>query len=480
MFEGTKSRVLTIHFGATTLFFLFCCLVLAADCKSNSVTVDSKASVKRPNVLLLTVDTLRADHLSSYGYPRRTTPNIDALVEEGVLFKNAMCNWPKTSPSFASMLTGTYGRTNLVRGGTKIKLPLRFTTIAEVMLENGYRTGAVVNNGNLGVEFQFNQGFQDHIEIWKKSEPKDCVGVTNHALEWLKKNHGQDFFLWVHYISPHTLYQPAPPYDKMFVDDEFYKKLPDKKLKLTRNYKNGIHEKRAYLKPHRNLSYYISQYDGEIAYVDSQIKRVFEALKELEIFDNTLIVFSSDHGEELGEHKQYFEHGIQAYQTTMHVPLIIRYPKGITGGKVIEANLTLVDLFPTILDYTGIAPGDYLEGKSLRRFIERKKKSDRRDAVFSEGGYKNKKTEKYHSIVYRNTWKLIHHSGGRWELYNLKKDPNEQRNLIRESIDIATSLKKELTGWENHDKSNGFEEKANTENISEETRNQLKSLGYLD
>ncbi|MCP4605399.1 MAG: sulfatase-like hydrolase/transferase [Proteobacteria bacterium] len=474
------------------IFFLFCWLLTAWGCnrssdsanvstkKSEKPAIEKKAPVKRPNVLLLTIDTLRADHLSSYGYPRRTSPNLDTLAKEGVLFKNAMCNWPKTTPSFASMLTGTYGRTNRVRGGCGKKLPMKFTTIAEVMLENGYRTGAVVNNANLGVEFQFNQGFQDHIEIWREPMPKDCVTVTDQALKWLKQNHKQDFFLWVHYISPHTQYRPAPPYDKMFVKDKMYNESPDRKLRVRNTYHKAIHKKNAYLEPHRNFSYYISQYDGEIAYVDSQAKRIFEALKELGVFEDTLIIISSDHGEELGEHGSYFEHGKFAYQTTMHVPLIISYPRHIPAGGVINNNLTLIDLFPTIVDYSGITPGDYLEGTSLRRFIDKKVKIKKRSVIYSEGGYKNRKHNRFHSVIYRNSWKLIHNSHDNWELYHLRKDPQEKRNVFDKSVKVATSLKKKLTAWESQNKSNGSEEKTDISNISEETKQQLKSLGYID
>ena len=160
----------------------------------------------------------------------------------------------------------------------------------------------------------------------------------------------------------------------------------------------------------------------------------------------------------------------------MHVPLIVSYPKEIPSDVTFTDNLTLIDVFPTILDYSGIAQGDYLEGKSLRRLIDGKSKKN--NLVYSEGGYR--KSGKYHSVIYQDNWKLIHFSKDKWELYDIKSDPAEQKNLISSNATFADILKKKLLAWESNDKAGGNEEKVKVDYLSEETRKQLKLLGYID
>ena len=335
------------------------------------------------NILLISIDTLRADHMSCYGYERKTTPNIDELARRGVLFENATVNWPKTTPSMASMLTGTYGRTSGMIGGCRMKLPLELDTLAEVMKRKGFVTGAVVNNANLGKEFQFDQGFDALVEMWRKPPPVSCVNVTDEALAWLERNTDKKFFLWVHYLAPHAAYEPAEPYKTMFIDDQIYENFADLNLPVKSSFQNAIHKSKAFIKPHTNHAYYVSQYDGEIAYVDSQVKRIADFLKKRKLDSRTLLIITSDHGEEMGEHELYYEHGFNAYEATMHVPLILIYPGQIPAGRRIRDQLVLVDLFPTITDYAGIGAPEQLEGRSLRPVIKGRSRST--EPVFSEG-----------------------------------------------------------------------------------------------
>jgi arylsulfatase A-like enzyme len=462
-------------------FFVFVILAtMLATMNSFSFAVNNQKKTELPNVFLLTVDTLRADHLGIYGYSRNTSPNIDKLAKRGVLFKRAMCNWPKTTPSFASMLTGTYGSTNKVRGGCRQKLPLKWTTIAEALENNGYHTAGIVNNANLGVKFQFNQGFKDFIEIWEKPEPDNCVTVTDYAIKWLKENHEKHFFLWVHYVAPHAKYEPAAPYNEMFLNDVFSSNSQDNILPIipyeSKSYRDGIREN-VYLEPHNNLNYYISQYDGEIAYVDSQIKRLIDEFDNLNLFNKTLTIFTSDHGEELGEHNIYFEHGTAVYQTTMHVPLVFIYPGRIGSDKIIYGNNSLIDIFPTILDYCGVKPIVQFEGRSLRSAINGSLSLD--ETVFSEGGYRNRKTKKYHSVLYKDDWKIIHKSTNDYELYNLANDPKEQSNLIEIEKEKAKMLIKELSLMEKREDSKK-EKITKPPQLSEKSKKQLRSLGYME
>jgi len=432
------------------------------------------------NVILVTIDTLRADHMSCYGYGRNTTPNIDALALEGVLFEKATVNWPKTTPSMASMLTGTYGRTNGVIGGCRQDLPLELITVAEVMKKHSFATGAVVNNANLGREFQFDQGFDEHVEIWKKPPPADASVVTDNALDWLKRSGKKNFFLWVHYIAPHAVYSPPKPFNTMFLNDKIYLKTSGKKLPVRNTYEKAIHRKKAYVKPHRLHSYYVAQYDGEIAWVDSQFKRVIDHLKKSGLFDKTLLILTSDHGEELGEHDIYYEHGFNVYEATMHVPLIIVYPERIPGKKRIKERMLLVDLFPTIMDYVGISGPRQLEGRSLKPLIEGKSRGA--GYLFSEGGYPHGKTDKFHTVVYSEPYKLIHKRNDKWEFYDLEKDPEEQEKLNKKKRHVFLKHRRVLQKWEqSHTVTRLQEKKEKTEKkLSRETEEQLKALGYVE
>jgi len=342
----------------------------------------------------------------------------------------------------------------------------------------------------LSIKYQFDQGFQDFIEVWESAEPHDCVRVTDRVIEWLEQHPSDSsLFLWVHYIAPHTFYEPAAPFDEKFLDDEFSLASRDIILPLNsgRTYYGGININRTYLPPFTNLNHYISMYDGEIAYVDSEIGRLLERIEELGIGDNTIVVLTSDHGEELGEHGFYFEHGQNVNQSTMHVPFIIVFPKSIPAGEMIENNVTLLGLLPTVLDYAGLEIPDSAEGKSFRSLIEGKVKREK--TVFSEGGYRSKTSGRYHSVLYDKEWKLIHERDGAYFLFDLSKDPNEQDNLIDREQKVARRLIRKLTKWE---KSQGIavkegegskEEKVKKPKqveLSERAKAQLKALGYIE
>jgi len=201
-------------------------------------------------------------------------------------------------------------------------------------------------------------------------------------------------------------------------------------------------------------------------------------MEKRDIFRNTLLIFTSDHGEELGEHNIYFEHGHNAYQSTMHVPLIMTYPGRIPEKKTVNRNLVLVDIFPTILSYAGIQPPEQLEGRSLHTLIEGKNPAD--GPVFSEGGYLFERNNRYHSVLYLNDYKLIHDRTGRWELYNLVNDPYEQQNLINKKPENAALMKKMLLDWESKDIGISEQQTEGTEKLSKETVDQLRALGYVD
>src|SRR6266404_6571813 len=269
-----------------------------------------------PDVVLITIDTLRADHLGCYGYQKIKTPNIDGLAADGARFTRAFTAVPVTLPSHTAMLTGTYPMLSGMHDFSANKLSPQQPTLATVLKQSGYATAAVIGSAVLDSRFGLNHGFDfyyDHFDFNRLQEsnldemerPGNVVADT--ALDWLAKNNQKKFFLWMHLYDPHFPYRPPAPYS------EQYKDRP---------------------------------YDGEIAFADSQVGRLIRFLKDKGLYQNTIIVLTGDHGESLGEHGEK-THGFFIYNATLRVPLIIHLP-GKSATLALEDPVSLVDLMPTV------------------------------------------------------------------------------------------------------------------------------------
>jgi arylsulfatase A-like enzyme len=286
-----------------------------------------------PNVLFVTIDTLRADHVGCYGYKQVKTPNIDSLAADGSRFERAYAVVPVTLPSHSSMMTGTYPMLSGMHDFSGNKLSPLQPTLASVLKQSGYETGAVIAAAVLDSRFGLNQGFDfyyDHFEFSRLDEAnldemeRPGNAVADVALDWLAQNSQHKFFLWMHLYDPHFPYHPPEPYA---------------------------------------TEYATHPYDGEIAFADEQLGRVLHFLKEKGIYQNTIIVLCGDHGESLGEHGEK-THGFFIYNATMHVPLIIRLPEGSTAHTIADP-VSLVDLMPTVLSAAGLATPSQVQGRSL-------------------------------------------------------------------------------------------------------------------
>lgn len=322
----------------------------------SSATPAEQSRDGRPNVLLLTVDTLRFDHLGCYGYGRRTSPSVDSLAADGVLFSHSYAQRPKTSPNFASILTGTYPQRHGVRR-TKRPLPGSAYTLAEVLKGAGYSTCGVVTNGNLFPAFGFDQGFDDY-----RYGHGGAQGGTEIALEWLEGERAAPFFLWVHHTDPHTPYRPPAPYDDVFAAEVEYGLHPLDVVRVSPL--GGVHPSLLIEGP-LDLDYYISQYDGEIAYTDHWIGVMLQGLRAKGLAENTLVVFTSDHGESLGEHDYYFEHGLLPYDQSSRIPLIFSMAGSMGRGAVDGTIFESVDIMPTILGLLGMEVPPTCQGADL-------------------------------------------------------------------------------------------------------------------
>jgi arylsulfatase A-like enzyme len=437
------------------------------------------------NVLFISVDTLRADHLGSYGYIRDTSPNIDNLAKEGILFSHAVVQWPKTAPSFASMLTSTYGHYNGVIRTTPLKIDTYFVLLPEILKNADYNTVAVVTNGTLAAAYNFNQGIDTHIETWKEYGSKDAEYVTEYALSWLRDNSNKGkFFMWLHYLDPHARYEPPEPYNEMYVGDDFYDGSQKTKLNPGIGEAIGGIPGRSHLGNHTEVDYYIAQYDAEIRYMDEHIGKVLDAVKAIGLSDNTIIVFTADHGESLGEHNYYFEHGKLPYDDCVRVPLIIKVPGLQSEIKVIDQPVELINLMPTILDILNVPVNDEAQGRSLAPLMLGNGDSIPKYA-FTEAGFQMD----YQRMIRTKKWKLIYipdkndqgiMQGIPFELYDIENDRKELNNLINVETRVADELKKELFKWmESAKKVNRLPSPENV-SIDKETEENLKSLGYIE
>ena len=458
------------------------------------------------NILLITVDTLRADHLSSYGYARPTSPVIDRLAAEGVRFDQAQVQWPKTTPSFASIFTATYNKDNQIVRTAGQPVSCKFSMLAEMLKRQGYATAAVVANAAVGSDFYFDQGFDEFIETWKLHEnqegadPNRAEAVTNLAIGQLARLEasGKPYFLWVHYLDPHAPYEPPGPYRDRFQNDEHFD--PSVRIPLSDKPKQqmfGIGSERV-LDGRDELAFYVARYDAEIAYTDEQIGRLLAEMKTRGLLEKTLTAFSADHGESLGEHGYYFDHGRFSFQTCLRVPLILHYP-GVLDARVDAKPVELIHLAPTLLEAAGVKlpGGAWMQGRTLTPRLRGEEKTQETATAglsFSEAGWEN--NNKWQKVARDDRFKLIFAQtrpeqrwiggeGVRFVLYDLANDPGETKNVIDQFPQEAERLKRGLWTWERApkidvevDAQGGTcgEQRA----VSKETEDLLRSLGYLN
>jgi len=473
----------------------------------------------RSNIVLITIDTLRADHLSAWGYIRQTSPAIDRLAAEGVRFDQAAVQWPKTTPSFASIFTATYAKDNGIVRTAGQPISCQFLTFPEVLKKQGYLNIAIVANAAVGSEFFFNQGFDQYIETWKlphgadNADPNRAEAVTNLAVSQLDKlqKSGKPYFLWVHYLDPHFPYESPPGARDKFQNDAHFD--PSVQIPLSDKPKQqmfGVGSEHI-LEGRTDLAFYLARYDAEIAYTDAQIGRLLDEMKKRGMLGKTLTAFTADHGESLGDHGYYFDHGRFSFQTCLHVPLVLHYP-GVLKPRVDKQPAELIDLAPTLLEAAGVAlpRGVWMQGRTLTPRLRGQGETkasgqgdedtgdraaaalDHPGLAYSEAGWENK--NKWQKIVRDARFKLIFAQtrpeqrfiggeGVRFTLFDLVNDPGETVNVIDKFPQEAERLKKELWRW---DKAPRFDVEVDKEGgtcgarpMDEETRKLLTSLGYL-
>lgn len=452
------------------------------------------------NIILIVVDALRPDHLSINGYNRNTSPNIDKFAKEGTIFLNAYASLPNSDPSVTSILTGMYPHSHGVRMLFNNKLKPSISTLPGILKSHGYKT-AYMKCGST-YKFGLESGFDEYDLLGWKIKNKIKRGVykilhqqnyldvtqqyTDLAIKWIKKNASKNFFLFIHYINLHWPYKSPKPFDHMFDADYKGKHLFNT---LVEENKISRGEMIFGLKklPKEEVEHAIAHYDGGLKYIDFNIGKLLNFLKDKDLDDKTLIVITSDHGESFGEHEYYFQHGSHLYEDGIKVPIIFNNPAIIPKGKKIKDMVQNLDIMPTALNLLNIPLIDNLDGVNMLPLIEGKK-DKARDFVFAESveNYwkENKRMffegveGKWRAMIF-NDWKIIlipNPKDNIYELYNLKDDPQEKNNLIDKEKEIASKMKKRLLEFL---KEQSIEGEANLSDLTERSKKLLKDLGYI-
>jgi choline-sulfatase len=408
---------------------------------------------ERPNVVVITIDTLRADRLGCYGFEQARTPRIDALAAEGVRADRAMAAVPITLPSHTTIFTGLNPPAHGVRDNGLYKVPDEAETLAERLKAEGYRTQAFVSAWVLHHRFNLDQGFDGYEDVLEDEGDPEMFRVPERSgkatmdgvLNWLdtaaSPSNDSPFFLWVHLFDPHQPY--APP-------EEDAKASP-------------------------------TLYDGEIASVDRQIGRFIDKLSDKKVLDDTILVLTSDHGESLGEHGEA-THALFIYESTIRVPLIVRYPHELPVGKVYDGAVGGVDLMPTILGLAGLKPND-TQGVDLSKAMAGRAEPPAR-SPYSESIHPELEfgMAPLHGLR-SEQWTYIR--APRAELYDRSTDPGEMRNLLEDGAAPSQGARAQALALDKalaavFEDSKRFGMTSDVRPIDEETAKMLQALGYMD
>lgn len=401
------------------------------------------------NVLFIAIDTLRADYLSCHGHHRPTSPHIDRLAATGVIFEEFIAPHIPTHPGYTTMFTGKDTFTHqIVTQGGKLELEESIRTLPQVLQDRGYFTAAADNLGRwFRRGYDVYEGYQwnhDPNGAWRKAE-----AVNETAMRVLDQCEGQDkpWFAFVHYWDPHTPYLPPPPFNRMFYHDDETAERHTSAVEMMTNYPAFMYYFNEWMPGCRDVEFPIAQYEAEIAYCDSVMAKLFDRLYRMRDADDTLIVITSDHGEELHEHQMWFDHhGL--YETNLHVPLIMVHPERIPPGLRLGGLTRHQDLPVTILDMLGLsdaAEEEAMEGISMLPLIDQRNHAGTTDRVFilenawmKKRGFRTKKWKFFESLYDEL------HKRPPFELYDLTVDPMEQNNLAEALPEVRDAFKADL------------------------------------
>ena len=481
------------------------------------------------HIILYVLDSLRTDHLSCYGYGREVSPNIDRLAADGVVFRSCFTPSTWTRPVAASILSSAYPSVHGTQTRTN-RFSSVITRLPEVLRNAGFDTAAFSTMANISGAGGFEQGFEEFVELFRDESlmsrrrtsttveeglayiDKDSrivlplsEDINEHLFRWLRRNKAGKKFAFVWSIDTHAPYDPPPGFDK-FVD---------------KNYQGGVDGSRDSIRraTKQDVPRLIDLYDSEIYYNDHHIGQLIDELERLDFFDDSLIIITGDHGEAFYEHG-LLSHGNVPYEELVHVPLIVKFPGSLFAGSEITALVELIDLFPTILDLTGMSEHKNqigsVQGKSLLPLL-REEQAELRQCVYSEtrsldfqNVYLSVRDQRWKYIQSRPPqrslrtvtglvsymikqrmflrilrhplWFLKRHIPRQLEmLFDLDNDPSEQRNLLDIEMEQSNRLRQELNDWQNHNQAIARNIELQPYDFTEDKaiRRHLEELGYL-
>jgi arylsulfatase A-like enzyme len=466
---GAKKKTFFLFFVLLVVIFGIIGLVLR-----------SKDNDYNYNVIFICIDTLRADHLGCYDYEKNTSPNIDAFAKTSVFFENSYSTTSWTFPSHFSMFTSRYPNKNdlLIYPAVR-KFSDSYITLAEQLKSAGYKTAAFAGGGWMAKRFGYDQGFNTYVSYGRRFEDNQPA-----VFNWLAKHTSKKFFLFIHGFNTHRPYDAPGPIKKKFTEEI---NMPDECRGIT--FADKQRAKFACLEAENGVAYLNAVYDAEIFYVDILMKQLFDELKKHNLYENSIIIITSDHGEELSDHGR-MDHVKTVYQEVIKVPLMIRLPG--SEAKTVKSRVSNLNLLPTVLDVLGISyEKKNIHGKSMRDLINGQEEDSN---IFALTGLTGKPAIDNEGIPYillsatHQNFKLIlkirQDKSRSYELYDLEKDPHEKNNLAAEArykTEVAL-LNAMIDDWaqKTNLQLDLYEAKDTTSELDEETLKQLKSLGYLN
>jgi arylsulfatase A-like enzyme len=445
-------------------------------------SADSAGDAPRPNVVLITVDTLRADQLGCYGHPFVKTPALDAFAAQGARFGMHLIQEPQTNPSHCSMFTGMYPSSSGVRIHMVDKLPNTLDTLATTFSKAGYATAGLYSWMSFDPQYcNFQRGFDVYQDLtlnkpgllsnpvvkqaaanYRVAEqylvvPKQFSTLsglnsqvesaskgradqtTDAAIAQLRAFGSRPFFLWLHYFDPHYPYEPPGQYASLY-DPDYRGSLKGDIATVDAILAGKLEPAGA------DLQRLVSLYQGEITYLDSQISRLFASLDQLGLTANTVVAVTGDHGESFAEHTQLEEdgnifHPKSLYNAEARVPLMLRYPRAVKAGTVVNVPTQAVDLFPTLLEFAGLSVPGQSEGTSAVGLLSCADNGQQRLAFAAMPDY-------VFTAVASTRWKLIqNNASNQRHLYDLSRDINETHDVLAANADVAAQLSGQLTAW---------------------------------
>lgn len=463
---------------------------------------------KNPNIILIVLDTLRPDHLSCYGYPKPTSPNLDRIAAEGAVFEQAYSTAPWTLPSHASMFTGTFVSRHGLDTGQE-KLAEHFVTLAEFLQRAGYFTASFSSNiwvsefTGLARGFEYFRNAKEipyqsvkqlslyqkvvkeiYLRYFFKRYDYGAREINGMLKEFFRRRWqpARPFFVFVNYLETHLQYRPPRKFRNLFLDEMQRRRAKHVNQNAPRFNADMVSMTDEDFEVLRAL------YDAEIRYVDHRLGQFISMLRDLKILDDTLLIITSDHGENLGEHG-LMDHQYSLHDTLIHIPLIVRFPEAFAGGSRIDAPVQTTDFLPTVSELLDAEPdalpSEQRQGESFLNLSTKRKERD----VFAE--YLNPRVEVLERLAPGGDWsafnaklrairtarfKFIQSSDGQDKLYDLTVDPQENNNLVAQLPAMADTLGQKLTDWQ---KSLNKNTERSQFEITGDVRRVLEGLGYI-